>query len=326
MKLIKKQISGLTYFSIDNLSISLDVSKRYNLNLWSEGTQKQGNYTKTLYFDDTLEEWRTRDCECSNKDKSLDFSIVIENNVLTSLETLKIYGIDNGGVHIFNEVYFELNEIGGGSSPTPTELPIVYHETYDASKIIEGYLTYFNSGANRGLWYRNENNQTKKLFTVGEYPDGYITNVNVNVGTNTLNIFREGTSTPLQYKPSLYTHTIILYNTQLQESMLFTMYLNTDSVPRVNVELITSTQLLSNFGVAAFHLFKSGNDDIIKSARFVFDGTNFVYWDDNTTTQVDWNPADCVVASDDIVDLLNVNATSNRTKKTINAFLKNKKE
>lgn len=118
MKLIKKQISGITYFSIDNLSISLDTSKRYNLNLWSEGTQKQGNYAKTLYFDDTLEEWRTRDCECSNKDKSLDFLIVIEENVLKSLETLKIYGIDNGGVHIFNEVYFELHEIGGGSDIT----------------------------------------------------------------------------------------------------------------------------------------------------------------------------------------------------------------
>ena len=118
MKLIKKQISGITYFSIDNLSISLDVSKRYSLNLWSEGTQKQGNYAKTLYFDDTLEEWRTRDCECSNKDKSLDFSIIIKDNVLKSLETLKIYGIDNGGVHIFNEVYFELHEIGGGSDIT----------------------------------------------------------------------------------------------------------------------------------------------------------------------------------------------------------------
>lgn len=209
------------------------------------------------------------------------------------------------------------NEIGGGS----TDLPISYYEIYDASKIIEGYLTYFNIGANRGLWYKNQNGQVKQLFTIGEYPEGYITGINIS--NNTLNISRQSLPS-INYKPSLYSHTIILHNNQLQESMLFTMYLNTNTPPTTN-ELKTSTQLFSNFGVAAFHLFKSGNDDIIKSARFVFDGTNFVYWDDNTTIQVDWNPADCVVVSDDIVDLLNVNATPSRTQKTSNTFFKNKK-
>ena len=111
MKLIKKQISGITNFYINNLSISLDVSKRYNINLWSEGTQKQGAFSKTLYFDDTLEEWRMRDHNCENKNKSLDFSAVIEENTLKSLETLKAYGVDNGGIAIFNEVYFEIYEI-----------------------------------------------------------------------------------------------------------------------------------------------------------------------------------------------------------------------
>lgn len=84
----------------------------------------------------------------------------------------------------------EFKDYNGGS-PTPTELPITYYETYDDSKLIEGYLTYFNSGAYRGLWYKNQNGQTKKVFTIGEYPEGYITNVNVNTGDNSLNIFRQ---------------------------------------------------------------------------------------------------------------------------------------
>lgn len=217
----------------------------------------------------------------------------------------------------------EFKDYNGGS-PTPTELPIAYYETYDASKIIEGFFTYFNYGAgDGGLWYKNQNGQIKKLFTIGEYPDGYFTDANINIGNNTLNIFR--VSRPLlQYKPSLYSHTVIIYNSQEQEQMIFEMYLNTRTAPTIN-ELKLSNQLFSNFGVAAFHVFKSGNDEIIKSARFVFDGTDFVYWDDNTAIQVDWNPADCAVVSDDVIDLLNVNANWNKAQKTINLFLKNKK-
>ena len=134
MKLIKKQISGITYFYIDNLSIALYTSKRYSINLWSEGTQKQGAFAKTLYFDDTLEEWRMRDCECSNKNKSLDFSVVIEENTLKSLETLKAYGVDNGGIAIFNEVYFELHEIGGGGGGG--EAPIQAITDYDGNELV----------------------------------------------------------------------------------------------------------------------------------------------------------------------------------------------
>ena len=199
MKLIKKQISGITYFSIDNLSISLDVSKRYNINLWSEGTQKQGNYAKTLYFDDTLEEWRTRDCECSNKDKSLDFSIVIENNTLKSLETLKIYGIDNGGVHIFNEVYFELNEIGGSGGTPITELPIKYEETYDPSKVVSGYLTSFSDIYNV-LYYKLANGNIVFLPTSTYRWQGEILGATQN--GNNLVIRRQGIGT-LTYSPTV---------------------------------------------------------------------------------------------------------------------------
>lgn len=205
--------------------------------------------------------------------------------------------------------------------PTPTELPIAYYETYDASKLIEGYLTYFNSGANRGLWYKNQNNQIKQLFTIGEYPEGYITSI--TKVDNGINFAREDLPT-LRYKPALFSHTIMIHNNQAQEYMIFEMYLNTNTPPTVDT-LKTSSQLLSNFGVSAFHLFKSGNDDILKSARFVFDGTNFVYWDDNTTTQVDWNPNDCLIASDDVVDLLNVNTAPSRGQITTNTLFKNKK-
>ena len=210
-------------------------------------------------------------------------------------------------------------------TPTPTDLPIAYYETYDASKIISGYLTNFNSGSGRGLWYRDENNNPKKLFIIGEYPEGYITRITkVNNGIN----FAIQDLPTIRYKPALFSHTIMIHNSQVQEYMIFEMYWNTDTPPTIN-ELTTSSQLLSNFGVSAFHLFKSGNDDILKSARFVFDGTNFVYWDDNTTIQVDWNPNDCLIASDDVVDLLNVNDVSKRTQRTqrtTNTLFKKKKE
>ena len=294
MKLIKKQISGITYFSIDNLSILLDVSKRYNINLWSEGTQKQGNYAKTLYFDDTLEEWRTRDCECSNKDKSLDFSIVIENNTLKSLETLKIYGIDNGGVHIFNEVYCELNEIGGSGGTPITELPIKYEETYDPSKVVSGYLTSFSEIYNV-LYYKLANGNVVFLPTSTYRWEGEILGVTQN--GNNLVIRRQGIGN-FTYSPiKVYSHSIMIArkppnNTQV----MFQVLSNLNESYDIN-NISNNNILRTNVGIPAVRVSSPTTADMI---IFKSNGTQFVI---NGTEN--WDIADCVLMADNIVDLTN---------------------
>ena len=195
MKLIKKQISGITNFYIDNLSIALDTAKRYSINLWSEGTQKQGALSKTLYFDDTLEEWRMRDHNCENKNKSLDFSVVIEENTLKSLETLKAYGVDNGGIAIFNEVYFELNEIGSGGEQAKA-IEIVESD-YDPTKISENYLTYFTQGINNGPFFK-VGQVAIQMLKSGDHYDGEITSVSESNGTL---VFKRHNQPDLIYNP-----------------------------------------------------------------------------------------------------------------------------
>lgn len=210
----------------------------------------------------------------------------------------------------------DLIEFIGEQSKQSKAIEIVNSE-YDSSVITSNYLTYFTLGTINGPFFKVGSNIIW-LRKMTDRLEGEITRV--FEANNTLR-FERYNEPDLRYKPSLYSHTVIVYNSQVEEQMIFEMYLNTHTPPTID-ELKLSRQLFSNFGVAAFHVFNSGNDEIIKSARFVFDGTNFVYWDDNTTTQVDWKPENCSVVSDDVVDLLNVYVVPTRTQKTINAFLK----
>ena len=84
----------------------------------------------------------------------------------------------------------------GGSG---TELPIIYEETYELSKIISGYLTAFANVPN-GLYFRLANNTPKCLATIDYRFDGEITNVGANGNTLT---FTRNNQPSVVYTPTV---------------------------------------------------------------------------------------------------------------------------
>lgn len=189
----------------------------------------------------------------------------------------------------------EFKDYNGGS-PAPTELPIAYYETYDATKIISGYLTFFNSGSGRGLWYRDSNNAVKQLFTNGEYPEGYITSITkVNNGIN----FAREDLPILRYRPNVYKHSVGIRNNIQEEFVVIEVVLNAETPPTIN-ELLANKQLTWDFGLPASYIDSNGE---IMYCRLMSNGTNFIVRDATSTT---WNATDCIIAFDNVINLLDV--------------------
>ena len=184
------------------------------------------------------------------------------------------------------------------SGPTPTKLPIAYYETYDATKIINGYLTFFNSGSGRGLWYRDSNNAVKQLFTNGEYPEGYITRITTS--DNGITFTREDLPN-LTYRPKIYKHSVGIRNNIQEEFVVIEVVLNAETPPTIN-ELLANKQLTWDFGLPASYIDSNGE---IMYCRLMSNGTNFIVRDATSTT---WNATDCIIAFDNVINLLEVEA------------------
>lgn len=183
------------------------------------------------------------------------------------------------------------------SGPTPTELPIAYYETYDASKIIEGYLTFFNSGSGRGLWYRDSNNAVKQLFTNGEYPEGYITRITTS--DNGITFTREDLPN-LTYRPNVYKHSVGILNNTNNEYIVCEVFFNTKTPPTIN-ELLANKQLTWDFGVSSSYL---DTNSVVSYCRVKTDGANFIIF--KGSTPITWNATDCIIAFDNVINLLDV--------------------
>ena len=182
------------------------------------------------------------------------------------------------------------------------ELPIAYYETYDASKIISGFLTYFNSGINRGLWYKNQNGQTKKIFTIGEYPEGYITSI--TLGNNDINFTRQDLPT-ITYKPEIYKHSVGIRKSNAEnEYVVIEIFSNSPTPPNKN-ELLTNKQLKWDFGVLSTRIDATNNWNVTY-CRLRTDGTNFIILEG--VDRITWNFADCLIVFDNVINLLDVEA------------------
>lgn len=86
-----------------------------------------------------------------------------------------------------NGVILETPNGSSPTPPTPTELPIIYEETYDLSKIVSGYLTSF-ADKPYGLYFRLANDTPKCLATIDYRWEGEVIGVSVSNDGKTLNI------------------------------------------------------------------------------------------------------------------------------------------